>query len=147
MKIKLIDACERMNLNLKTLRHYIKTGIVKAEKINNRYYIDQTIVEQWNRGEIKTKGAFQSETSIERSVVDNLPSGVIGLKIYRTDWPDRLFVFKNGRVLFAEFKKLGEDPRKKQLEVIEMLRDFGFCVHVFDNKETALNIIEILLHT
>lgn len=49
-------------------------------------------------------------------------------------WPDRMFLFQ-GRVLFIEFKREGEEPTPLQKKMHEELAAQGFDVRVVDNVE------------
>lgn len=55
--------------------------------------------------------------------------------------PDRLFLHK-GKVIFVEFKRLGEKPRVIQEHVHRVLRDEGFTVYVVDNFESFKLIVK-----
>lgn len=54
------------------------------------------------------------------------------------DWPDRLFLFPNGRHLMIEFKRPGEKLRPSQEHRINTLRLLGHLVAVCYNVETAV---------
>lgn len=54
----------------------------------------------------------------------------------RRGWPDRLLV-RNGRVVFAEFKRSGEEPSVQQLKRHMELRAHGAQVVWFDNLADA----------
>ena len=54
--------------------------------------------------------------------------------------PDKLFLFY-GRVMFVEFKRPGETPRKIQLFWHALLRKHFFDVYVIDNVERFKEII------
>ena len=43
--------------------------------------------------------------------------------------PDRLLLFPNGKIAFAELKALGKKPRPLQLSRHRLLRRLGFKVH------------------
>lgn len=49
--------------------------------------------------------------------------------------PDRLFLGKGAKILFIEFKKPGEEPRKLQVWWHKLLKRYGFNVSVVDSKE------------
>ena len=55
-------------------------------------------------------------------------------------WPDRMFLYK-GRVLFIEFKRLGEKPTPKQALMHERLKSEGFHVFVVDNVAQGRGIL------
>lgn len=55
--------------------------------------------------------------------------------------PDKLFI-KNGLVLFIEFKKTGEKPRKLQIEIIKQMRNHGAIVHVIDDIQKGKEVLD-----
>jgi hypothetical protein len=57
-------------------------------------------------------------------------------------WPDRILLWKNKGVMFVEFKRPGEEPRKLQLYVHELLTSLGFEVQVHDNVDVAVEAIK-----
>jgi len=59
----------------------------------------------------------------------------------RVGWPDRLFLFR-GKVLFIEFKRLGENPTLIQQYVHAEIRAHGVSVEVVDNVGDAGRIID-----
>ncbi len=59
----------------------------------------------------------------------------------RIGWPDRIFLYPMGRVVFIEFKLPGEKPRKVQEYVIGRLRAFGFTVAVVDSISLGYRVI------
>jgi len=52
-------------------------------------------------------------------------------------WPDRLFFAAVRRLLFVEYKRPGEEPRKDQARKIRDLRALGFKVEVISCMEEA----------
>lgn len=62
----------------------------------------------------------------------------------RVGWPDRLFLFKQGRMVFVEFKRVGEKPRKIQEYIHGKLRERGFNVEVVDNYADGRRIVDRL---
>src|SRR6185369_5803224 len=52
-------------------------------------------------------------------------------------WPDRLFLGP-GVVAFIEFKKVGEEPTKKQWDNIMEIRKLGTEAEWFDNSDEAI---------
>lgn len=63
--------------------------------------------------------------------------GCLALKLNvmgRRGWPDRLYIYK-GQVLFIEFKRLGEQPRKLQEYIHANIRKHGFDVELVDNEQ------------
>jgi len=75
------------------------------------------------------------EAHVEQAVAEYATSqGCLMLKlnvIGRIGWPDRLFLYQ-GRVLFVEFKRQGERPRKMQEYIHGLIRRHGFKVAVID---------------
>jgi hypothetical protein len=63
----------------------------------------------------------------------------------RANAPDRQF-FYEGQVLFIEFKKPGEKPRKGQLKYHEFLKSLGFKVAVVDNFDDGVDWINWFKH-
>jgi len=60
----------------------------------------------------------------------------------RRGWPDRLIMWEGGNFLFIEFKRPGEEPRKLQLYIHQLLRDIGFEVQVHDDADVALRTVQ-----
>ena len=54
----------------------------------------------------------------------------------RKGWPDRLAI-RNGRVVFVEFKKPGEEPTAQQYKRHQEIRDHGGEVVWFNTLEAA----------
>ena len=59
----------------------------------------------------------------------------------RIGWPDHLYLY-HGRVLFIEFKRAGEQPRKIQEYIHDKLRSHGFDVIVVDNNSDGRTAID-----
>ncbi len=55
--------------------------------------------------------------------------------------PDRIVLCPHGRVIFFEFKRLGEDPRPSQSKYHKGLRSLGFKVHVVYTAKEAMRIL------
>jgi hypothetical protein len=55
---------------------------------------------------------------------------------------DRIIFLPNGRTVFLEFKREGEDLRPLQEHVHEQLRQLGFVVMVFDDAAEATRYVE-----
>ena len=73
--------------------------------------------------------------------------GCLHLKLImwgRVGWPDHLYLY-HGRVLFIEFKRAGEQPRKIQTFIHERLRQHGFTVEVVDNVEDGRKVVDLLI--
>lgn len=69
-------------------------------------------------------------------------AGCLVYKIHERNAPDRLFITPDHRLFFVEFKRQGEKPRPEQDHEHERLRARGFHVHVIDNREDGLRVIE-----
>lgn len=88
-----------------------------------------------------------SESKIEQKACDLVLKylGVVGSKlsvIGDTGYPDRVFWLPYGRPLLIEFKKPGEEPEPKQVEIHRRLRRLGYQVEVYDTAaEAFLSVI------
>ena len=60
--------------------------------------------------------------------------------------PDRICLFRGGRVVFFELKRPGGGPRKLQVYILKRLRAFGFPCHVFDSADGAIACLEEYLN-
>lgn len=70
--------------------------------------------------------------------------GVLVIKLTllgRIGWPDRLFLYM-GKILFIEFKRVGEVPRPAQVYIHSLLRKHQFEVLVTDNETEGKSAIE-----
>lgn len=90
------------------------------------------------------------ESEIEKRSVEYAKS--IGIRnqiklnvIGSVGWPDRVF-FKNGRTLFIEFKRPGEQPRPTQVFKIDMLQKDGFQCEVCDSFVQAKQVLDNFLN-
>lgn len=85
------------------------------------------------------------EKNIEKWTCDRAAFlGCVCLKLNvrgRVGWPDRLFLFR-GKVLFIEFKRLGENPTLIQQYVHAEIRAHGVPVEVVDNVGDAGRILD-----
>jgi len=98
----------------------------------------------------------RKETDIETAVLKQIEDYVAEIGIFcapiklsaigRRGWPDRLFLWEGANVLFVEFKRPGEEPRKMQLYVHRILRKMGFEVQVHDDIDTAVEFIKARIH-
>ena len=61
--------------------------------------------------------------------------------------PDRLLLFPDGKLSFAEVKRPGEKPRELQWARIKQLRRLGFKVWVVDSKEKVREVINDAVHS
>lgn len=90
----------------------------------------------------------QLESDIETKVTEySKEQGCLSLKLNvlgRIGWPDRIYLYYGARVLFIEFKKPGEKPRKIQAYVHSILRKYGFIVIVVDNISDGQRGIDYL---
>lgn len=59
--------------------------------------------------------------------------------------PDRLLLFPDGKLAFAEIKAPGGKPRPLQISRIEKLRSLGFKVYVVDSIEMIGGVIDEIL--
>ena len=74
--------------------------------------------------------------------------GVLAVKLTTpsdTGWPDRMCLFRGGRVLFVELKRQGAKASPKQLHVHDVLRGLGFEVLVCDTLGAAMAAVEEVL--
>jgi len=87
------------------------------------------------------------ESKIESDVSEySQRCGCMHLKLVmwgRIGWPDHLYLY-HGRVLFIEFKRAGEKPRKIQEYIHERIRKHGFDVAVVDNNADGRAVIDNL---
>lgn len=60
----------------------------------------------------------------------------------RRNAPDNVFA-KDGRTVWIEFKRPGEEARATQGREIQRMRDAGMEVHVVDNPLAALRILGV----
>ena len=73
----------------------------------------------------------------------NVPIHYLKLTILgNRGWPDRLVLWPNRGILFIEFKRPGEQPRKLQEFVHAAIRKLGFDVEVHDNVDRAVESIQ-----
>jgi hypothetical protein len=87
------------------------------------------------------------ESQIERKCVESSERhGCLLIKIEkRLGWPDRVLLAPNGKMVWVEFKRVGEDPRKIQTHIHQMLRGMNFEVRVVDSHLQFLAILQLLL--
>ena len=62
-------------------------------------------------------------------------------------WPDRLLLWPNRGIMFIEFKRPGERPRKLQQYVHEKILNLGFIVETHDNVSRAMAAIKAQVGT
>lgn len=85
------------------------------------------------------------EVQIENAVVKAAKKN--GYKVRKVGWigtrkaPDRFFM-KPGRAFFIEFKAPGETLRPDQAREVRRMRQAGLEVHVIDNLEEGLRLVE-----
>jgi hypothetical protein len=63
----------------------------------------------------------------------------------RKGWPDRLFIARDKRMMFVEFKRPGGKPRRLQEHIIKQLNAAGHWVVVIDNVEAGKKLIREFL--
>ena len=84
----------------------------------------------------------QKEKEIEKRLVDVVKDkGGLCLKLASPGTigvPDRIIIFPNGVVGFAELKRPGETPRPIQQYWLEQLRKLGLPAEVIDTKSAAV---------
>ncbi len=82
------------------------------------------------------------EKAIENAVTRWAKSkGIITRKMNglgNRSWPDQMFIFPDGRIVFIEFKAPGKQPTELQAHMIADLQKRGVYVDWFDNKMEAL---------
>ncbi len=92
--------------------------------------------------------AKQKEVSIEKYFKDKVES--IGGKTYKfaspgqRDVPDRIALFPNGRLIFAELKRPGETPTPGQTWEINELQNYGQIVVVLSTREEINECINMV---
>lgn len=57
-------------------------------------------------------------------------------------WPDRLILWPGRGILFIEFKRPGEQPRKLQEYVHRIIQRLGFEIEVHDDYRIALESVQ-----
>ena len=86
------------------------------------------------------------EKSLERLLVQAVKqSGGMALKFVSPGLagvPDRLVLFPEGKITFAEMKAPGKKPTSLQRLRHAQLRDLGFRVYVIDGKEQIGRMID-----
>lgn len=86
------------------------------------------------------------ESSIESSVNTYAVSqSIIVRKLNNASddgWPDRLYLSREGRHFYIEFKREGEIPRKLQIFRIWTLCTWNCDVYVIDNVKEGKNVID-----
>lgn len=71
---------------------------------------------------------------------------VLALKLYKRDWPDRLFLLPDGQCFFVEFKRFNELLRPGQRLAKTRLEQQGFTVLVIDDVDLGIEIIKNEIH-
>lgn len=91
------------------------------------------------------------EKEIERKLKEMVKEkGGIALKFTSPGFngmPDRLLLFRGGKIAFAELKAPGKKPRTLQLARHRLLRKLGFKVFAIDSKEQIGGVIDEILTT
>jgi hypothetical protein len=70
----------------------------------------------------------------------SLKLNVIG----RVGWPDRIYLYYGARIIFIEFKRVGQKPRRIQDYIHGKLREYGFRVYVVDDFSQGVAAIDDL---
>lgn len=87
-----------------------------------------------------------SEKLVERRLVEEVnKAGGMCIKLlcsHMIGLPDRLCLFKNGRIVFIELKTTGEKPRRIQKYMHEKIRKLGFTVIVIDTVQCVIEFIK-----
>lgn len=102
----------------------------------------------WDKDSSKGKTRAPLESSVENPVVAYAKKkGVLVRKMNGLGfrgWPDRLFIFSGGVVVWVEFKAPGKlkNLSSNQKEIIQTLKDLGQHVYVIDDKQTGKDIID-----
>ena len=88
------------------------------------------------------------EKTIEKKLREAVKkAGGIALKFVSPSYagmPDRLILFPDGKVAFAELKAPGKKPRALQEARHKLLRSLGFRVYVIDSVEQIGGMIDEL---
>lgn len=88
------------------------------------------------------------EKTIEKKLREAVKkAGGIALKFVSPSYagmPDRLILFPDGKVAFAELKAPGNKPRALQETRHRLLRSLGFRVYVIDSVEQIGGMIDEL---
>lgn len=58
--------------------------------------------------------------------------------------PDRMFVRKDGKIFFVEFKREGKEPTEVQLREHRLMRDFNVPVFVIDNVDDGRLLVDMM---
>ena len=91
------------------------------------------------------------ESKIEKDVVkwaEDNEVMVIKLNLHgRRGWPDRLFILPNGGIIWVEFKRPGEKPRKLQDYIHGKLRKYKQDVYVADRAFDTISYIKARMGT
>jgi hypothetical protein len=67
---------------------------------------------------------------------------VVSIALDYAGWPDRMYIFPKGAVVFIEFKRPGKKPRKLQAVRLRTLVDYKQKAYTFDNAAAAIRILE-----
>lgn len=87
-----------------------------------------------------------TEKSLDKKLREEVrKAGGWSIKLHTTfikGMPDRLLLFKGGRVAFAEIKTKGQKPKPIQTAVHRRLKKLGFDVYVVDDNSVINRIIK-----
>ena len=91
---------------------------------------------------------IDSEKAIEKKLVELVKQKKgLCIKLLTNQFiglPDRMCLFKPGKIVFVELKTTGQKPRKIQISVHKMLINLGFRVEVIDTIEGVKHFINSL---
>lgn len=91
------------------------------------------------------------ERVIERNAIRQIKRAYPGTLVRKVNgmgfrgWPDRLFIFPNGVVVFIEFKRVGGKLTQLQAQIHRELKELGHHVIVSDNADMALAQVAAIL--
>ena len=89
---------------------------------------------------VSTSKALSLESDLE-SRITKLPGPWTSIKIHIRHWPDRAFFGFNGRTIFMEFKRPGEEQTCGQRMYSKSLAGAGFHVYVIDTFEQGRDVL------
>ena len=92
------------------------------------------------------KGENMRENTIEQNLIKQVKKlGGMALKFVSpgtTGVPDRIVILPGGIIFFAELKRPGGAPRKRQGLMIRRLKELGAAAFVIDSKEKVEKVLQ-----
>lgn len=82
------------------------------------------------------------EADLEKKVTALFSQYSIPIKIYKTGFPDKVFLFPKGNIIFIEFKSHGKKLQVHQKYIGDVLKKFGYKFYKCDNFKHALEILK-----